>query len=117
MKKEEIKNLILESLSVEANSGEFAKKLEGAGVGYDFSGTFDFKLEAALYGTADMPQGETIFLKNLNQLFYRIALPGVAAIVLLLISIFISEGTISFDSFLGLADSYDESIICLITGI
>ncbi len=47
MKKEEIKNLILESLSVEANSGEVAKKLEGAGVGYDFSGTFNFKLESA----------------------------------------------------------------------
>ena len=116
MKKEEIKNLILESLSVEADSGEFAKKLEGAGVRYDFSGTFDFKLESALYGAANVIQGETMFLKNLNRLFYRIALPGVAAIVLLLISIFISEGTLSFDSFLGIADSYDESIICLLTG-
>ena len=117
MKKEDVKNLILESLSAEANSGEFAKQLERAGVGYDFSGTFDLKLESALFGAANVSQRETMFLKNLNWLFYRIALPGVAAIVLLLISIFMSEGTLSFDSFLGLADSYDESIICLMTGI
>jgi hypothetical protein len=116
MKKEEIKNLILESLSTEADSGEFAKKLEGAGIGYDFSGTFGLKLEAALFNIPDVVLKETMFLKNLNLLFYRVALPGVAAIVILLISIFMSEGTLSFDSILGLTDSYDESIICLMTG-
>jgi hypothetical protein len=49
--------------------------------------------------------------------FYRIALTGVAAIVLLLISIFMMEGSVSFNSLIGLGSTYDESILCLLTGI
>jgi hypothetical protein len=52
----------------------------------------------------------------MNFAFYRVALTGVAAIVLLLISIFLMEGSLSFNSFLGLKDNYDESIVCLLTG-
>jgi len=33
-----------------------------------------------------------------------------------LISIFVIQGSLSFDSFLGLGDSYDESIVYLLTG-
>ena len=56
------------------------------------------------------------FVKSLNYVFYRIALPGVAAILLLLISIFLMEGSLSLNSFLGLGNSNDESIIYLLTG-
>jgi hypothetical protein len=52
----------------------------------------------------------------MNIAFYRIALTGVAAIVLLLISIFLSEGSLSFNTFLGMGESYDESIVYLLTG-
>ena len=59
---------------------------------------------------------EVDFLKTMNYVFYRVTLPGVAAIVLLLISLFLMEGSLSFNSFLGLSDNYDESIVCLLTG-
>jgi hypothetical protein len=52
----------------------------------------------------------------MNYVFYRIALTGVAAIVILLISIYLMEGSVSINSFLGLGDTYDESIVCLLTG-
>jgi hypothetical protein len=52
----------------------------------------------------------------MNFAFYRIALTGVAAIIVLLVSIFLREGSFSFNSFLGLSDNYDESIVCLLTG-
>jgi hypothetical protein len=52
----------------------------------------------------------------MNLAFYRVAITGIAAIVVLLISIFIMEGSFSFNSFLGLKDNYSESIICLLTG-
>jgi hypothetical protein len=55
-------------------------------------------------------------MKSLNFVFNRIALTGIAAIIVLLISIFLMEGSLSFNSFLGLSDSYDESIVCLLTG-
>jgi hypothetical protein len=44
-------------------------------------------------------------------------LTGIAAIVLLLISIYLKEGSISFNSFIGMGNIYDESIVCLLTGI
>jgi len=56
------------------------------------------------------------FVKYINFAFYRIALTGVAAIVVLLISIFLKEGSLSFNSLLGLSDNYNESIVCLLTG-
>ena len=59
---------------------------------------------------------EVEFVKYMNFAFYRIALTGVAAIVVLLISIFFMEGSLSLNSFLGLSDNYDESIVCLLTG-
>jgi hypothetical protein len=60
---------------------------------------------------------EVEFGKYLNFAFYRIALTGVAAIVVLLISIFIMEGSLSLNTFLGLSDNYDESIVSMLTGI
>jgi hypothetical protein len=34
----------------------------------------------------------------------------------MLVSIFLREGSLSFNSFLGLSDNYNESLICLLTG-
>jgi len=59
---------------------------------------------------------EMEFVRSWNLAFYRIALTGVAAIVVLLLSIYIMEGSVSFNSLLGLSDNYDESIVCLLTG-
>ena len=59
---------------------------------------------------------EVEFVKYMNFAFYRIALTGVAAIVILLISIFFMEGSLSLNSFLGISNNYDESIVCLLTG-
>ncbi len=59
---------------------------------------------------------EVEFVKYMNFAFYRIALTGIAAIVILLISIFLMQGSLSFNSLLGLNDNYNESIVCLLTG-
>jgi len=59
---------------------------------------------------------EVEFLKSMTFAFNRIAITGVAAIILLLLSIFLMEGSISFNSFLGLSNSYDESIVFMLTG-
>ena len=69
-----------------------------------------------LYSAGLSLNREVEFVKYMNFAFYRIALTGVAAIVILLISIFFMEGSLSFNSFLGLRNNYDESIVCLLTG-
>jgi len=116
MKRDEVKKLIEESLSQNDNSGESWKKLEEAGVSYSFGNDFREKVIDRLFTAGITVNREVEFLRSWNSAFFRIALTGVAAIVILLISIYLAEGSFSLHSILGLSDSYDESIVCMLTG-
>lgn len=116
MKREEIKKLIEQSLSQDEHSGESWKKLEEAGVSYTFANDFREKIMDRLFSAGVVVNREVEFLRSWNSAFYRIALTGVAAIVILLISLYLVEGSFSLNSILGLSDNYDESIVCLLTG-
>ena len=116
MKRAQVKELIIKSLSADNNSEDTLRKLEEAGVRYSFSGDFRDKVLARIFSASVTVNREIEFVRSLNTVFYRIALSGVAAIVILLLSIYLMEGSLSFNSFLGLSDSYDESIVCLLTG-
>ena len=90
--------------------------MEDESITFDFRPGFKDKILDKLFSAGLTVNNEVEFIKSMNFAFYRIALTGVAAIVILLISIFFMEGSLSFNSFLGLGDSYDESIVCLLTG-
>ena len=116
MKVSEIKELFYRSLDATAATADIPGKLEEGGVTFDFKAGFSDKVIDKIFATAvNVPQ-EVEFVKSLSYVFYRIALTGVAAIIVLLISIFLMEGSLSFNSFLGLSDTDGESIVCLITG-
>jgi hypothetical protein len=116
MKPAEVKELMINSLSVDSDSQDLSGKLEDAGVSYSFKEGFKDRVLERIFTASVKVHREVEFIRSMNTVFYRIALTGVAAIVLLLISIFLMEGSLSFNSFLGLSDSYDESIVCLLTG-
>lgn len=116
MKPQEIKALIISSLRPEADTRKVAGRLDDAGISYDFGEEFSSKVLDKIYGTGLEIKREMEFIRSMSSVFYRVALTGVAAIVLLLISIFIMEGSLSIDSFLGIGNTYDESIVYLLTG-
>jgi hypothetical protein len=116
MKPAEIKELIINSLSADSNSEDIMRKLEDAGVGYSFRAGFRDRVLDKIFTSAVNVNREIEYIRSMNSVFYRIALTGVAAIVILLISIFLKEGSLSFNSFVGLTNNYDESIVCLLTG-
>ena len=116
MKKEELIKIIGEAAEPLADTEKASLQLEEGGVSFDFSPGFEDRLAEALSETKEEETIQVDFTSSLNRLFYRIAFTGVAAIVVLMISIFLMEGNVSFNSFLGLGDTYDESIICLLTG-
>jgi hypothetical protein len=116
MKPAEVKQLMINSLSADTNSEDTMRKLEEAGISYSFSKGFKDNILDRIFSAAVSVNREIEFVRSMNSVFYRIALTGVAAIVLLLISIFLMQGSLSFNSFIGLGDSYDESIVCLLTG-
>jgi len=116
MNSSEIKSLIINSLNVDADPHMVAMKLEEEVISYDFRLGFKDKILERISSPVLKITREIEFMKYLNFAFYRIALTGVAAIIILMISIFLMEGSLSINSFLGLSDSYDESIVCLLTG-
>jgi hypothetical protein len=116
MKPSEIKELIIGSLSVDNDPVEAARQFEDAGLSYDFSRGFSTMVTDKLFSASSLVINKVEFVRSMNFAFKRIAFTGVAAIILLLISIFLMEGSFSVNSILGLSDSIDESIICLLTG-
>ena len=116
MNKSEIKKLIIISLNADADDVGVSGKLEKEGISYNFSENFSDKVLNKLFSAVLTVNREVEFVKYMNFAFYRIALTGVAAIIVLLVSIFLREGSFSFNSFLGLSDNYDESIVCMLTG-
>ena len=116
MNSSELKDLLIRSLDSNSDPEETFKKIEDAGVSFNFRKDFHSRVMEKIFATGSAVVREVEFIRNLNYVFYRIAIPGVAAIILLLISIIIMEGSFSLNSFLGMGDSYDESIVCLLTG-
>lgn len=116
MKISDLKDLLIRSLDKESDPEKASIRIEGAGVTYRFSEGFRDKVLDSIYSAGDALVYKVEFVRNLNNVFYRIALTGAAAIVILLISIFLIQGSLSLDSFLGLGNTHDESILCLLTG-
>jgi hypothetical protein len=115
MKLQEFKELLLGSLNKDSDPRIVSRKIADEGIDFDFSEGFSDRVIDKIF-SARVAVAETEFVRNLTSVFYRIALTGVAAIILLLISIFLMQGSISFDSFLGLGNNNEESIISFLTG-
>lgn len=116
MKGTDFKELLIRSLDLDSDPEVLSGKIEEAGATFRFSEGFRDKVLEKIYTSGSAVVREVEFVRNLNSVFYRIALSGVAAIVILLISIFMIQGSFSIDSILGLGNSYDESITYLLTG-
>ena len=116
MKIFDLKNLIVRSLDDEPRMDDLSKRLEEAGVSYDFQPGFTRRVLDRIFSAEVIISRQMEFSRYLNLAFSRIALTGVAAIMLLLLSIYFMEGSFSLNSLLGLSNNYDESIVCLLTG-
>lgn len=115
MKTSEIKRLIISSLENEHDGEEASSGIQEV-LAWDFSEGFEDRLLARLSNEPALVKREYEFNRSLNLAFYRVAFTAAAAIILLMLSIFLKEGTLSFDSLLGMSDGYGESIVCLLTG-
>jgi hypothetical protein len=117
MKVSDLKKLMLQSLDLNSDPVNTSRQLNEEIVNYDFGDSFTGKVMSALNEHQLTNMREIEFSRYLVLAFSRIAITGIAAIILLLISIFLMEGSLSPDSIIGLGGSYDEDIIYLLTGI
>jgi hypothetical protein len=116
MNNQDLKDLIIRSLNAESDPLEAKNSIESAGVHFEFSKGFAGKVMSRIYSARTAVLKESEFVRNLTLVFYRVAVPGIAAIIILLLSIILMQGSFSFNSLLGLGSNNEESIICLLTG-
>lgn len=116
MKPGEIKKLIGDMADEKRDASDAPRLLEEAGVSFDFSEGFTDKVIGRISGSPVAARKDAELRHILNYAFSRVAITGAAAIIILMISIFITQDSFSFNSFLGIGDSLDESIGYLITG-
>jgi hypothetical protein len=116
MKPSEIKSLILGSLDEKTDPETASRKLEEEGVSYDFSMGFSKRVTDRIFSVPEAVVNEIEFVKSMRFIFNRVALTGIAAIILLLVSLFLTEGSLTLNSFLGMGNTYDEGIVYLLTG-
>lgn len=116
MKPEELKKLMIGALDDNSDPQAASRKLEDEGLSFDFSNAFSDKLIERIFSTSATVVREMEYVRSMRFIFNRVALTGVAAIILLLISIFLAEGSLSLNSFLGISDTYDGSIVSMLTG-
>jgi len=114
MKSEKAKRLLAEALDPASDPHSSLSLLESAGVAYTFSQQFTERVMDQVFNQIVYRQTE--FLRTLNNVFTRVAFAGVAAILLLLVSIFFMEGSLTFNSLVGISESFDENLISLLAG-
>jgi len=113
MKYKEFKNLIINSLEKENDDGKITLELLEK-VDYDFKKGFEKNVLAKILDRGKIIRYE--FDRRLRLAFKSVSIAAAAAVVLMMLSIFLNEGNLSVDSLLGVEDGYNESIVCVLMG-
>lgn len=115
MRKEELLKLLTLTDDKRKGQGDNDKLLASLRDSYRFSPGFAGRVLQTIGNSAHVVRMNDLEV-SMGSLFVRIALSGAAAIIVLAISVFISGGTFSFDSLLGIGNSSVESMIGLLSG-
>jgi hypothetical protein len=107
------KNLIVNSLEKENDDGKITIELLKR-VDFDFGENFVKSVLAKILDKGKLIRYE--FDKRLRLAFRSVSIAAAAAIIVMMISIFLKDGELSVDSLLGIEDGYSESIVYLLTG-
>lgn len=112
MKKEDIKELLLKSLTEDLTEAERlvieSEAISDSSFSYGFADRIIARIEkGSLFLKPD-------FINSLNLGFRRVALTGVAAILLLTVSLLLSQGSLSYDTLLGIDNQIDDSLVSLL---
>lgn len=114
MKKEELKELLLRSLTEEIADKDIRVLNEKAIPKYKFSSSFRETVMGRLAGNGIGNVLKTEKIAGWNHAFLRIALAGAAIIIILVVSILLTQGSLSYDTLLGLDSSVDEGLVSLL---
>ncbi|MBS0011641.1 MAG: hypothetical protein KFF49_09545 [Bacteroidales bacterium] len=114
MKAEKIKDLILRSLSSRLEGDEREVLERELLADYKFSSDFRDRVMKGIVSGRVLMNGKREILRSFDSIFMRVAIPGAAAIIILAVSILLSQGSLSYDTLLGIDNEVDGVLISLL---
>ena len=114
MKAEKIKDLILRSLSSNLENDEREVLEKELLTDFNFSRDFRDRVMKGIVSGKVLLNGKRELLRSFDSIFMRVAIPGAAAIIILAVSILLSQGSLSYDTLLGIDNEVDGVLISLL---
>ena len=113
MNNAELKKLALKSLTEDISDSERAIIKSELITDYRFSDKFKERV-IDIIDNNGLSLFDYDFVLKLNSLFKRVAITGMVAIIALIVSIFISQGTLSIDTIIGIDTTVDDGLLSLL---
>ncbi|HUS87558.1 MAG TPA: hypothetical protein VMW76_09980 [Bacteroidales bacterium] len=114
MKPEKLKELVLSALTEELGDKDRNVIVKEVLPDYNFSPDFRTVLMSRISKAGKSLIAGREFIRTFDFIFTRIAISGIAAILILAISLLLNEGSLSYDTLLGIDSQVDDSLISLL---
>ena len=114
MKKEDLRELLLRSITEDISDKERRLIEEEAIYDYSFSNDFRERIMTRLEPVRTRIFSGIDFLRSFDIVFKRVAIAGIMVIIILAINLLLSQGSLSYDTLLGLDTHVDEGLISLL---
>jgi len=109
------KDILLRSISPGLEKNERSILEKELLTDHRFSKGFREKVMSSIVSGRMFVNGKREVLKSFDKIFMRVAIPGAAAIVILAVSILLSQGSLSYDTLLGIDNNVDGVLISLLS--
>lgn len=115
MKPEKLKDLLLRSLTSDLGSDERKVLEEELMTDHRFSEGFRDRVMKGIASGKILVNGKREMLRLFDSIFMRVAIPGAAAVIILTLSLLLNQGSLSYDTLLGIDNEVDDVLISLLS--
>lgn len=114
MKTEKLKGLLLRSLSTDLRSDEREILEKELLTDHKFSEGFHDRVMKRIASVKILVNGKRELIRSFDSVFMKVAIPGAAAVILLMLSLLLNQGSLSYDTLLGIDNEVDGVLISLL---
>jgi hypothetical protein len=116
MEPEKLKDLLFRSLSSDLDDNEREVLEKELLTEHKYSVGFRDRVMKRIISGRILINGKREVLRSFDSIFMKVAIPGAAAVIILVLSLLLSQGSLSYDTLLGIDNEVDGVLISLLTG-
>jgi len=114
MKPEKLKDVFLQALTDDPDSDRRKVLEKELLTDHSFSEGFRESLMKKITSGEILLNGKRELIRSFDSIFLRVAIPAAAAVIILVLSILMSHGSLSYDLLLGIDNDVDGVLISLL---